>query len=140
MRRGLDTGPCPRIHSRGAFTLIEVMVTTAVLSLGIVLIYQSYFTVLRASDYCSTYFSSVGFVDEKLWAACDSVRRQGTISDTELSGELQSGGKKFTWAMWMESGQAPDLYAINVQLSWKDGARNQEIRRTAYALYEKILK
>ena len=111
--------------------------TTAVLSLGIVFIYQSFFTVLRASDRCANYFSAVGFVDEKVWEACDSVRRQGSITDAEMSGELTAGGRNYTWGLWLEPGQAPDLYSINALLSWKEGARKQEIRRTSYALHEK---
>ena len=113
------------------------MVATAVLSLGIVLVYQSFFTILRACDRCESYFSAVGFVDEKIWEACDSVRHHGSINDSEMSGELTAGGKNYTWGLWLEPGQAPELYSINALLSWKEGAGKQEIRRTAYALHEK---
>ena len=48
------------------FTLVEVLVTTAVLSLGIVLIYRAFFTLLDSFGYYSNYLRVIAFADEKL--------------------------------------------------------------------------
>ena len=62
------------------FTLIEVMVTTAVLSLSMVLIYQAFFISLDSFNYCADYLDVVSWADEKLWQAQDSVTHNGTLN------------------------------------------------------------
>lgn len=111
------------------------MVATAVLSLGMLFVYESFFSVLKAFDYCSTYLSSVGFVQEKLWTAADSVMRDGSLGP-EVQGEYSSEGKTFAWNLWQESAGG-ELYRVGVRLNWKAGKRDMEISRYAYAIFHK---
>lgn len=116
------------------FTLLEVLAATAVLSVGTLYIYQSYFSVLRAFDYCSGYIVSSNFLQEKLWEGADAVRRTGLIG-SDTSGEFSSGGRRFNWSMAL--GRVSDrVYEVTVALDWRSGKRNMEISRTTYASYE----
>jgi prepilin-type N-terminal cleavage/methylation domain-containing protein len=117
------------------FTLLEVMVTTAVLSLGIVLVYQSFFISLDAFDYCLNYARVAPWADEKLWETQDDFRRYGASANPAASGEFISSNKIFTWNMSCASIDPPRLYKINLILSWKEGKRTAKLFRDTYALY-----
>jgi|GEM_PF-5052525 len=116
------------------FTLLEVLAATAVLSVGTLYMYQSYFSVLRAFDYCSGYIASSNFLQEKLWEGVDSVRREGGLG-SPVSGDFTAGGRQFVWNMAL--GKASDrVYEVTVAVDWKSGKQEIELSRTAYASYE----
>jgi hypothetical protein len=112
------------------------MVAAAVLSLGMLFVFQSFFTVMRSFDYCSSYVASSGFAQERLWQACDSFSRDGSIG-SETNGEFSQGGRTFNWQLSQDL-VAGNLTKINLVLDWKSGTRKMEISRCAYAEYEKL--
>lgn len=116
------------------FTLLEVMVASAVLSLGIVFIFQSFFSVLRSYDYCQRYIASSAFAHEKLWQAADSVRRDGVLP-AETGGEFFRGGKRFEWNLFQEP-VGDKLYKVAVLVKWVSGKQTREVERLEYAAYE----
>ena len=122
-----------------AFTLVEVMATTAVLSLGTVLIYEAFFSSLDSFNYCSNVLNVIPWMDEKLWQTQDSSNRLG-ISSSETQGEFVQGNKKFTWELsydLLEEMESFDLYKINLALSWQESQRKIKLLRTAYTEYAK---
>ena len=68
------------------FTLIEAVVATAVLGLGLALIFQGLFTSLNAYDYYANYLSILPRADEKLYEAQDKISRLGPQADLDTSG------------------------------------------------------
>ncbi|MDD5348092.1 MAG: prepilin-type N-terminal cleavage/methylation domain-containing protein [Candidatus Omnitrophica bacterium] len=126
--------------ARRAFTLIEVMVAVAVLSFGIVMIYQAYFTVANAYSYCSRYLAIAPSVEEKIWEAQDSIRRTGDLVDQPLEGQWQVGAKNYVWLLSylpLESDPESGLFKITLEVNWKEGKRYVKTGRTAYAFYQK---
>jgi prepilin-type N-terminal cleavage/methylation domain-containing protein len=117
------------------FTLLEVMVTTAVLSLGIVFIYQSFFISADAFDYCRNYFKVASWADEKLWEVRDELRLRGPSANFSPSGAFTSGSRVFEWNIDSPLIDPPPLYKINLVLSWKEGKRTAKLLRNTYALY-----
>jgi prepilin-type N-terminal cleavage/methylation domain-containing protein len=122
-------------RNRG-FTLLEVMVAAAILALGTVLIFESLLSISTVYDYCSSYISSAAFAHEKLWEAEDSVRREGALP-ADTSGEFSRGGKRFNWALFLESAGVDTVYKVGVQLKWSSGKRSNEVERSGYVSYEK---
>ena len=116
------------------FTLMEVMVATAVLSLGSLFIYQSFFSVLRAFDYCSGYIAGANFLQEKLWEGTESIRHGGALG-AETEGEFTVGARNFTWST--DLAKVNDrLYEVDVAVRWRSGKQQNEVSRSTYALYE----
>ena len=118
------------------FTLIEVMVATAVLSLGIVLIYEAFFISLNSFDYCYNYLNVSPLMDEKIWEAQDGITCSGTLTGTATNGEFTSGVSVRKWILSydvLDKDQA--LYKIDLEVSWQEGKRKIILSRNAYALY-----
>jgi prepilin-type N-terminal cleavage/methylation domain-containing protein len=126
----------PKIGNKRAFTLLEVMVTTAVLSLGTVLIHESFFITLDSYDYCSNYFNVAPWMDEKIWQVRDNIIRLGSSSQIETSGTFTIKNKDFSWNLSHSLVEgAQDLHKLDLVVFWKEGQRKVKLSRTAYAKY-----
>jgi prepilin-type N-terminal cleavage/methylation domain-containing protein len=123
-------------NRKKAFTLIEVMLATAVLSLGAVLIHEAFFKSLDTYNYCHNYFSVGYWLDEKIWSAQDSLKQSGPLANIERSGKFKSGNKDFSWNLSYDLAyDTSDLYKIGLDVSWQEGSRDIKISRTAFAKY-----
>ncbi|MDD5466092.1 MAG: prepilin-type N-terminal cleavage/methylation domain-containing protein [Candidatus Omnitrophica bacterium] len=124
-----------KIGNKG-FTLIEVMVTTVVLSLGTVLIYGAFFTSLDAFNRYTNYLNLIPWMDEQLWQAQDGLNKFGALAQLQTTGEFQKSGKTFSWGLnysLIDGG----LYKIDLDLYWQQGQRKAGLSRSAYAEYKK---
>jgi hypothetical protein len=114
------------------------MAATAVLSLGIVLIYEAFFISLDSFDYCDNYLNVAPWMDEKVWAVENDIRCFGTLTGTETKGEFRIGSKNLDWLLSydvLDKEQA--LYKIDLEVSWQEGKRKIKLTRNAYAMFEK---
>ena len=59
-----------RKTNRG-FTFFEIMVTVAILSFGIVMVFQAFLTSLNAFSYYMTHLQVQCLADEKIWEVSD---------------------------------------------------------------------
>ena len=122
--------------SKRAFTLIEVMVAVAVLSFGLVMVYQAFFIVLDTFNYGADYLEVSPWMDEKIWQAQDSIMRKGLLEDNSADGELTLRNKKFTWALENSPiAGTNNLTALKLEVSWKEGKRVAQVSRSCYAKY-----
>ena len=125
-----------RRHKKG-FTLIEVLVTTAVLAFGIVSIFQALFIIMTAFSYVSHYLSVVSVVDEKVWQVQDAVMRLGPKAVFDPQGVFDVGGKKYDWSLSSRLDDAgANLYSIDLSTGWNEGSRQYVLKRSAYVIYE----
>jgi len=120
------------------FTLLEIMVATAVLSLGLVMIYQAFFISLNAFKYYSNYLKVSSWLDEKLWEAEDDLFRLGPLAQINPSGSLKVDNNNFYWNLSYGLIDEPqNLYKVDLALFWQEGKRRVNLTRNAYVLYKK---
>ena len=115
------------------------MATTAVLSLGIVFLYEAFFRSLDAYNYYRSFLEVVPWADEKIWLTQEALRESGARADIDKDGQFNTQGKVFRWNVsygLLDSSLDSSLYKIDLALSWKEGKRQLELTRAAYALYE----
>ena len=119
-----------------AFTLIEVMLATMVLSLGAVLIHEVFFKSLDTFNYCHNYFSVGYWLDEKIWSVQDNLRQSGPLANMARDGKFKAGNKDFAWNLSYDLAyDTQDLYKIVLDVSWREGPRDIKVSRTAFAKY-----
>lgn len=121
---------------QSAFTLIEVMLATAVFSLGAVLVHQSFFTALDSLSYYSNYLNVIPWIDEKVWQVQDALAHSQSLPPIEKNGEFKSKNKVFRWNLgYGFVDEEARLYKIDLAVAWQEGERAVKVWRTAYAMY-----
>ena len=121
------------IRNKG-FTFFEVMVTVAVLSFGIVMIFQAFLTSLNAFSYYLTHLQVQNWADEKIWEISDRLIRKDTLEDAEMSGELVIANKNITWNIdVIPLDFKREFFKLSLLFSWDEGKRKIQLRREAYA-------
>ena len=123
-------------RSRG-FTLVEIMVTAAVLSFGLVYIYQSLFICLDTLNYCDNYLNVLPQMNEKISLVQDTLKSAGPEAQLETEGNFSSGKKDFKWVLsYFLADESEYLYQLTLNVEWKAGRRIAGLSRTAYARYD----
>ena len=119
------------IGNRG-FTLLEVLIATAILSLGLVMIYQAFFICLDTFDYCLNHLKAQLWLDEKVRLVQDNFRREDIFSPLNTSGQFIIGSRNFNWHMDYSPIELEELYKINLEITWQQGSRMINMSRVAY--------
>ncbi len=114
------------------FTLLEVLVATAILSFGLTLIYQSFFISLDSSDYYLNHLRVQLYLTEKIWQLEDKFRRDDIFNPTETEGTFMVGDRDFSWNMDYNQIETEELYKVNLNISWQQGSRRIHMSRVFY--------
>jgi len=118
---------------RRSFTLIEVLVCVVILSVGITLVFQSFFTCLNAFNRYTTYLNIMPWMSEQLWQAEDEINRAGTLVSYNNQGEFSYEGKKFSWQLVSSLiDKEEGLYRLDLTVSWQEATKLMTINRYAY--------
>ncbi len=120
--------------------MIEVMVGLAVLSFGIVVIFETFFLSLNTYTSYLNYLKTQNWLNEKIWDMQDRLNHSALITMSTDSGQVQVNNKDLPWSMsvgvvdWDES-----LIEMNINLSWQEGGRTVTSARHAYAVPARIV-
>lgn len=124
-------------NSLRSFTLVEVLVTAVVLSLGAVLLYNAFFISLDSFNYYSNYLKVLPWIEEKVWLAQDFLTHLKMPEQIDRDGEFKSGNKNFIWHLaYNQVNESEGLYKIALTVFWRQGKRDISLSRVAYAIYE----
>ncbi len=119
-----------------SFTLIEVMLSTVVLALGIVVIYESFFTSLELFGYYNNYLNISSSADEIIWNAQNELSLFGSEAQMGRKGIVRQNNKDFYWKLSFGLINSDiNLYKIDLFFYWKEGAKDSKLSRIAYAVY-----
>jgi prepilin-type N-terminal cleavage/methylation domain-containing protein len=119
------------------FTLLEVMITTAVLALGATLIYQSFFIAVDSFNYYSTLLKITPWMNERIWQAQDDFKHFGLAATASAGGgKLEVNNKNINWSLAYNSVDQLDNFSqIDLILFWQQGQRQVKLSRSAYAMH-----
>ena len=121
-------------HKKFGFTLVEIMVTVVILSLGILAIYESFFVSLDAFNYYVNSLNAQAWISERIW---DFQNQLIVIEFLELGdkrGSFIANDKDFHWSVYVNPvDEEYDVYKLDVSLFWQEGKRERFLYRAAYA-------
>jgi prepilin-type N-terminal cleavage/methylation domain-containing protein len=129
----------PAMNKDKGFTLIEVLVTTAVLAFGIVTVFQALFMIMTAFSYIGHYLAVIPLVDEKIWQVQDTIIRLGPKAALAPQGIFDIGNKQYDWTLSVgRSDPAGSLYKVDLVTQWNEGKRTYRLARSVYVTYESL--
>lgn len=111
------------------FTLIEVMVATAVLAGGVVLIFQALFATSNTFAYYANSMALAPWMDQKIWELQEAALDRMPI---ETSGSIQQGARMYTWKAVDTYDSDAGLAKIALEVSWIQGKRQVRLQRSTY--------
>ena len=123
------------------FTLIEVMMSVAILAFGIVSIYEALFVSVDTYSYYTHYLSTQDWISEKIWKVQEELMITQELKSEQTSGQIVRNHKTFDWVMAVSQlDEAQGLYKVNVTLFWNEGEKQVSISREAYLLPSELKK
>ncbi len=133
-----------RDKDRNGFSFVEVMVTIAILTTGIMMIYRSFLTCLNFMNHLSRRAYALTLLDNKIQELQHllETRKQIPFSSTPQSEEVNVGNKNvhFDYSFAI-SALAPldNIYDVDVTISWDEGGRRKYLTRHTYIAHYKPL-
>ena len=129
----MSAGSNPVSNNRGGFTLFEVIVTAVILSVGLVAIYEGMIVSVNGFGYYSNMLTVQSWMEEKVWEARDTLIRGGSEAAVNEGGTFKSGNKSVQFDLRKTTVIDGSLYEIRLECSWREGGRNVNVSRVAYA-------
>ena len=123
------------MKNRSGFTLVEVMITVAVLSLGTLLIHQG---LLRSADALGHYNNLLvaqEWAEAKLWDTRESLLYSSDDDPAVPAGSsFTESGKEFECSVTTKSqADANNLYGIQIQVGWQEGHQPVSYQVSSFA-------
>lgn len=116
------------------FSFVELMVTVAVLSFGIVIVFQAFIVSLNTFSYYVTHLQAQSWAHEKIWEISDKLIQKDSLDSSETSGNFIIGSKKIAWDIdIVPIDEKGEFFSLSLILSWQEGNRRVEVQRATYA-------
>jgi len=114
------------------FTLLEVMVALAVLSLALVVLFSQQATSLSRGNEARITTKAALLAQERMAGLLAEKRL--SIGDEE--GEVKDSTPPFKWRQQVEEGSIEGMKKLTIVVLWKEGEREREVRFVTYVASE----
>ena len=121
-----------------SLSLIEIIVATAVLSIGLIAVSQGLLMNLEGSNYAIDYLNVLSWMDWKFWEAQDKLTHYRTLLTDDMSGMFILGKRQFKWDLsynLIEGTERSSLYELILRVFWKEGIKEARTIRSGYVLH-----
>ena len=118
--------------------MIEVVVATAVLSLGLIIVSQGLLMNLQGFNYSIDYLNVLLWMDWKFWQAHDNLTHYKTLLTDEVNGSFRLRNRDFRWDLsyhLVEGTDYSSLYELVLRVFWKEGVKDASALRSGYVLH-----
>lgn len=121
--------------SQKGFTLIEVMISVAVLTFGVVAVYEAMLTSLDTFSLYANTLNTQSWLDEEMWEFQDRLNQSAILLIGENSADVVRNGRHFQGHVTVDPlDWDANLYKIKAQIVWQEGSRSVEVSRDTYAV------
>ena len=121
----LLTGNKRALRASRGFTLIEIMISIAILSVGLILVLQGFSYALNILRISQDNLETSLLAEEKMAELEINTKQKNDAFLKDASGDLQSNNMEFKWQIRLiPDTEYEDLYKAMATVSWKEGRRN----------------
>ena len=109
--------------SNNAFSLLEVILTVAILTTAIVFLFRSFTTVLSSVRFSQDITASCYLAEAKLWEAGQIIHNNPILNE---SGRQTIQGRDFLWNYKTEKLENSNLLELDFSVSWNENLRQEK--------------
>ena len=117
-----------RQKNRG-FLLLEVMISVAILSIGTLLILNSFMRPLRAIEFSRDYFKAGLLLEEKMLELYSS-----DIKDGASGGVFSNFDDKFSWSLSVIKLEEDACNEVNLRILWQGKDKEEYLPASTYII------
>lgn len=123
-----------RFGAQRGFTLIELMITISILSLGLVSVQGTF---LRFADLIGRYSNSITtyeWMDQKIWETrYELFYAESPAAGGSSSGTFTQNHRDFYWTLDIKTiPAATDTYSANLKVGWQQGRDFIQLSKSVY--------
>lgn len=128
---------CKKLRSNKGFTFIEIMVTLAILSVGLVAIFRSFFVCLDYVNHLTYRLHGLTLLENRLADIEKKYRANGHFnfspgSEIEIV-SINNKDVEFSYRTAINPfEEVPGLHAVDVSILWDERNKAYEVSKTAY--------
>lgn len=113
------------LRSSKAFTLIEVIITVAVLATAIVFVFRSFTASLASARFSQNINLACYMAEEKTWELAERQKNSLVPIGSE-QGSVTLGGRQVNWSYETLKPQDSDIVELTLKLSWRENMRESD--------------
>lgn len=116
-----------KVLGKKGFLLLEVLVSVAVITVGLIYIIRSFSISTRAIATSRDYIKAVSLLEGKIW----EYEQAREIKSGEDKGAFEEN-REFEWELNAETEKETALNKTRLQVSWEERHRKQTVSLTTY--------
>ena len=120
-----------KLRRRRGFTLVEMVVATVLLALGVVGALACISSATRSTSISSEY-TTAAFLAQQKFAELEAQPDQ--IQGGEQNGDFGEAHPTFSWRQQVESTTIASLMRVTLQVEWRSGALSRSAQFASYIL------
>ncbi len=109
------------------FLLVEVMVSISILSIGLLLVLNSFMRSIKAIELSRDYFKAGLLLENKIYELSNKDTEEGV-----LEGSFDDFNKRFSWNLDVRKIEESPLNEINLKVSWGGKDKEKDISISTY--------
>jgi len=109
------------------FLLVEVMVSISILSIGLLLVLNSFFRSIKAVEVSRDYFKAGLLLENKIYELLNKGTEEGV-----WEGSFDDFNKRFSWNLDARTIEESPLNEINLKVSWGGKDKEKDISISTY--------
>jgi len=109
------------------FLLVEVMVSISILSIGLLLVLNSFFRSIKAVEVSRDYFKAGLLLENKIYELLNKGTEEGV-----WEGSFDDFNKRFSWNLDAGTIEESPLNEINLKVSWGGKDKEKDISISTY--------
>ncbi len=118
------------MRDKKGFMLLELMVSMAILSTGLLAVTRSFISSLGASDYSRQYTLACILTEEKL----NELEQSTDLFEETEHGSFEEPYSKFSWKSEIKQSSNESLKHVTVTTFWKDKGKQKKVRLSTLLL------
>ncbi len=122
---------CPKKSQRGGFTLLEIMIALAIVSIAMVSLLSLANRSIGVHDRLQRITAATLLAQGKM-AETELSARHGALEGAEVQGEFSEPYAAYRWQITYADTPLPSVQMVTVKVLWGDEERNELVDLTSF--------